>query len=233
MIDLLSNLPEFNVIGECADGVDAVKKIARLKPELLFLDIQIPVLNGFDVLHALDPEDVPVVVFVTAFDQHAIKAFDVNAIDYILKPIDESRFSQAVNRSLKRISESRKNREPTDSIRDDSARRPPCPCERLLVKRHDHQVVVNTNEIKWIEAADKYVRLHMASETFSCRFTMRELEGKLDAGMFIRIHRSAIININEIKEIQPYFHGESKIILNDNTALTLGRSYKRAFHAKF
>lgn len=233
IVELLNRFASISVIGECGNGVEAVEMIADLRPKLAFLDIQMPLLDGFDVIHAVEPSDLPVVVFVTAFDEHAIKAFDVNAVDYVLKPIDEKRFTTAVIRSLKRVGENRGNHcsEQTVSASVNSSLKRPC--RRLLVKKLDSHIVVNTREVEWIEAADKYVRLHTKSGTYTCRGTMRDLESKLDPEEFIRIHRSVIVNLSSIVEIQPHFHGEYRIIVTSGDALPLGRTYKRDFNSKF
>lgn len=233
LVDLLSEFPSLKLVGECGNGIEAVKTISSLQPDLAFLDIQMPNLDGFDVLHSLDPADIPVVVFVTAFDQHAIKAFEVNAVDYVLKPIDEARFSIAVNRSIKRVLDIRNGLDRSFNSHSKFAEQLHRPCRRLLVKTNGKHLVVKTQEIEWIEAADKYVRLHTKTKSYTCRNSMRELESKLDCEEFIRIHRSAIVRIGAIKEIQPYFHGEFKVVIEDGTALPLGRSYKQAFHTRF
>ena len=231
--DLLGSFSTVKVIGECSNGLQAVEMIGTLRPELVFLDIQMPLLDGFDVVHALDPSVVPVVVFITAFDEHAIRAFDVNAVDYVLKPIDEARFAKAVARSVQRVCNKRSNQDAsvTDATTvSDQLQRP---CKRLLVKKQDSHLVIKTQDIEWIEAADKYVRLHTNDAIFTSRQTMKELESKLDGNEFMRIHRSVIVNLSEIKEIQPHFHGEFRIIISNGTALPLGRSYRQAFNARF
>lgn len=231
--DLVKSYSSIQVIGECADGLQAVTMVGDLRPDLLFLDIQMPVLDGFDVVHALDPSIVPVVVFVTAYDEHAIKAFDVNAVDYLLKPIDEARFAKAVARSIQRIGVKRS----TGNLDTNGLTLASNPmqrhCKRLLVKKKDSQLVIKTEEIKWIEAADKYVRIHTSTETYTSRHSMRALESKLDPEEFMRVHRSAIVNLSEVTEIQPHFHGELRLILTDGTALPLGRSYKQKFNTRF
>lgn len=233
LTDLLNGFSSVNVIGECSDGMQAVEMIGALQPELVFLDIQMPMLDGFDVIHALDSPVVPVVVFVTAFDEHAIRAFDVNAVDYVLKPIDEARFAKAVARSVQRVGGKRASGNVAGADATAVARQLQRPCKRLLVKKQDSHLVIRTEEIEWIEAADKYVRLHTKKATYTSRQSMKELETKLDSNEFMRIHRSVIVNVSEVIEIQPHFHGEFRIIISNGTALPLGRSYRNAFNDRF
>ena len=229
IIDLLSQHSDVELVGECSNGVEAVEMISERRPDLVFLDIQMPKLDGFDVLHSLKSDLTPVVVFVTAFDQHAIKAFDVNAVDYLLKPIDEQRFATAISRSVQRI----RGLKTGSAESNTSPNLPVGPCRRLLVRKQDRHIVVNVQEIDWVEAANKHVRLHTESETHICRMTMRDLEQKLDRHEFVRIHRSIIVRLNAVTELQPHFHGDYRVLIHDGTALPLARSYKEAFLQRF
>ena len=234
LLELLKSFSTLKIIGECSNGIEAVEAIALRRPDLIFLDIEMPVLGGFDVLHALDPAEIPVVVFVTAYDQHAVRAFDVNAVDYVLKPIDEVRLALAVKRALQRIDKRQSTTGVEHAVNPaEASAMLPVPCQRILVKNKGSYHVLKTSKITWIEAADKYVRLHVGSETYLLRFTMNEIAAKLDQNEFVRIHRSVTVNLNAIKAVEPHFHGDYKIILHDDTALPLGRSYKTAFSAKF
>lgn len=230
---LLQDTRAIDVIGECANGVEAVTSIAELRPDIVFLDIQMPGLDGFDVLRSLPPELIPVIVFVTAFDRYAIKAFEVNAVDYVLKPIDRERFGVAVGRAIDRAKQQRKDRSPESNRVRQFLHDYQQPCQRLLVKVRGSHHVLNVPEINWIEAADKYVRLHTDSESFLCRQTMNEMETKLVQSGFVRIHRSTLVNLRSIKEVKPNLHGDYKIVLNGGAVLALSRSYKPGFDSQF
>ena len=240
---LLSTHESVSVVGEAKDGFEAVDLVQKLQPDVVFLDVQMPGRDGFDVLKQLH-DSMPAIVFVTAFDEYAIKAFEFNAIDYVLKPIDRQRFDEALGRAIERIQfqrdingESQSQLADADpvSIAPDAGLidGPTSNNQRLLVKTQGVYRIVEVCNILWIEAADKYVHLHTPDQMFTCRHTMRELESKLNSNMFVRVHRSSIVNIDAIAEIQPHFHGDFKIVLNNQTVLTLSRSYRQAFESKF
>lgn len=221
---LLESVPEIEIAGEAADGRSAVELIEREKPRLLFLDVRMPELNGFEVIEALPEHGRPNVVFVTAHDQFALKAFDVHAVDYLLKPFDRERFELALKRALEKI---RAQAPPPDyraAVRE--ARGPGAPSARLLVKTEGRMLVIKTEDIDWIEAADNYVNLHAGPESHMMRETMTALEKRLPAEKFMRISRSAIVNIDRIKELQPMFHGEYVVILKTGARLTLSRTHR-------
>jgi two-component system LytT family response regulator len=220
---LLNREPEVEVIGEAADGQSAVAMIEKLKPDLVFLDVQMPELNGFEVLSAL--EERPNVIFVTAHDKFALKAFDVHAVDYLLKPFDRERFQTALQRAVSKI-----HGQKTDGSKAELnavlEELKPKTVERLLVKTQGRVLLVKAGDIDWVEAADNYVTLHVGKEVHMMRETMTSLEGRLPGDKFMRISRSTIVNVERIQELQPMFHGEYIVLLKSGAKLTLSRSYR-------
>jgi two-component system, LytTR family, response regulator len=225
--DWLRAEPGLEIVGECADGRQAVETIQREKPDLVFLDVQMPELDGFGVLAALRNETMPVVVFVTAYDQFAVKAFEVHAVDYLLKPFDHDRLRTALRRALDRI-----ERQQAGGVQQQLAalladlRPEEKPAARLAIKTQGRVLLLKTEEIDWAEAADNYVVIHVGAERHLLRETMTALEGRLAPNKFVRISRSALVNVDRIKELQPLFHGEYVVILRNGTKLTLSRNYR-------
>jgi two-component system LytT family response regulator len=224
---LLEGEPDVELVGECADGDEAVAAVRERQPDLVFLDVQMPGRNGFGVLEALAPYAPPAVVFVTAHDRYALKAFDVHALDYLLKPFDRPRFRKALERARAQL-----RREPGPGVNERllallaDVREARPPLERLVVKSAGRVSFVRTDEIDWIEAAGNYLRLHVGGDTPLLRETMNSLEARLDGRRFVRIHRSTIVNIERIRELQPSFHGDYAVRLRDGTELTLSRGYR-------
>jgi two-component system LytT family response regulator len=227
---LLRAEPDIDVVGECADGQEALAAIRELDPHLLFLDVQMPVLDGFGVLEALGPEPLPAVIFVTAYDSYAIRAFEVNALDYLLKPFDRDRFRMALERARSQIfkTPSPYTGEQLSALLDHnpSGRTERQFLERLVIKSGGRVFFLRAEEIDWIEAAGNYLRLHVAGDMHLLRETMNNLEARLHPDKFLRIHRSTMVNLERVKELQPWFHGDYKVILLDGTELTLSRSYR-------
>ena len=224
---LLQKEADIEIIGECADGRGAVAAISKDRPDLVFLDVQMPELDGFGVLEQLDSEATPAVVFVTAHDKFALRAFEVHALDYLLKPFDSGRFKKALERARDRIQRQQTgelSHRISELLADlkTGAKHP----ERLAIKSGGKVLFLKIDEIDWIEAADNYVELHIGNESHLHRETMAALEGKLPADKFMRISRSTIVNIERIKELQPMFHGEYAVILRNGTRLTLSRSHR-------
>ncbi len=219
---------DIEIIGECRDGREAVATIDRERPDLLFLDIQMPELDGFDVLEQVDELALPTVIFTTAFDQYAIKAFDVHAVDYLLKPFDRERFRKALDRAREEW-----QRQQTDQVKDQlqsllaevASRRSRHP-DRLVVKTSGRVIFIKISDLDWVDAAGNYVRLHANGESHMLRETMSRLEERLDDSQFIRIHRSTIVNIERIRELQQQFHGDYLVVLKSGQRLTLSRSYR-------
>ena len=225
--ELLKANPDVEVIDECSNGREAVQSIASKSPDLVFLDIQMPELDGFGVIEAIGPEHLPAVVFVTAYDQYAVQAFEVHAIDYLLKPFDRQRFQTALNRVTDYLQSNQRdelNQQLNSLLRQ--LKGPRKQTERFVVKSGGRVFFLKNDEIDWIEAAGNYVRLHVGTETHLLRETMSAIQKKLDASRFIRIHRSTFVNIEKIKELQPWFHGEYVVIMRDGTQLTMSRSYR-------
>jgi two-component system LytT family response regulator len=224
---LLADDPEIDVVAESSDGRDAVTSIAKLKPDLLFLDVQMPEMNGFEVLEAVVGAEMPVVIFVTAYDQYAVKAFQVHALDYLLKSFDRERFGQAVHRAKAEIAKGREHRfdERLVALLEDLQEERGKP-ERVLVRSGGRILFLRLEEIDWIEAADNYLCLHVGRESHLLRGTMASIEERLDVRKFLRIHRSTIVNLDRVLELAPLFHGDYAVRLRDGTELVLSRSYR-------
>lgn len=224
---LLQVEPEIQIVGECADGQEAVATIQRESPDLIFLDIQMPELDGFGVLEALKTDRVPVIVFVTAYDQFALKAFDVHAVDYLLKPFDRERFQAALRHALVQV---RQHDDKSLAQRQSAAladlKPATKPAERLPVKTGGRVIFVRIADIDWVEAAHNYVILHVDKDSHFLRETMNAFEGRVSPEKFVRISRSTMVNIDRIKELQPMFYGEYTVTLHNGTRLTLSRRYR-------
>lgn len=226
---LLEKEPDIELLGECADGASAVQLIREHAPDLVFLDVQMPELDGFGVLERLGSFTLPAVVFITAHDQFALKAFEIHAVDYLLKPFDAARFQTTLDR-VRGILRGKMRGELDVRLAALLAEvRPeekPRTLERIAVKSSGRVVFVKVEDIDWIEAADNYVSLHLGTEEHLHRETMATIEGQLPAAQFMRISRSTIVNVDRIKELQPLFHGEYAVLLRNGTRLTLSRSYR-------
>jgi len=225
---LLETQPDVEIVGVCNDGTSAVETIDRTQPDLVFLDVQMPGMDGFEVIENLDAARLPAVVFVTAHDGHAIRAFEIHALDFLLKPFDQTRFEKALERARTQIGKTKTQGPAIDSrivslleeLREE--RKYP---ERLIVKSSGRVFFVRTEEIDWVEASGNYVKIHTKSEAHLLRESMKNMEAKLDPKTFVRIHRSAIVNIDRIKELEPWFHGEYIVIMRDGTRLTASRVF--------
>lgn len=224
---LLEHRNDVELIGECASGYEAVEAIQRLNPDLVYLDVQMPELDGFEVLARLGTASLPTVIFVTAFDTYALKAFEVHALDYLLKPFDRERFETSLERAILQTRNQRNNTlnqrflALLDDIRSENRH-----LERFVIKTGGRIYFLKSDEIDWIEAAGNYVRLHSGSQSHLLRETMNGIEAQLDRSRFVRIHRSVIVNIECIKDLLPLFHGDYSVRLQDGTELTLSRTYR-------
>ena len=238
MCGLLARDPEVSVVAQCADGAEAVAAITGLRPDLVLLDVQMPEMDGFEVLRAVGPARMPVVVFVTAFDRFALRAFEVAAVDYLLKPFDDERWELAIRRAKHAVRNAEAGelgrrlmrlveREGGAPPREAPAETPPDPVRyatRLVVKSSGRTVFIRVEEVDWIEADDYYAKLHVAGKTHLLRETMGSLEARLDPARFFRVHRSAIVNLDRVREVQFLFRGEHVVILHDGTKLKLSRN---------
>lgn len=224
---MLKNEPDIEIVGMPASGPEAVQAINELAPDLVFLDVRMPELDGFGVLAAIDPAQMPVIIFVTANDDFALRAFDVHALDYLVKPCTTDRFQTALHRARRQIhrNKSGETQRRMGALLDDIKARPKL-AERLPVKSEGKIIFVRLSDIDWVEAADNYVKLHVGDETHMLRDTMASLENKLPKDRFLRISRSAMVNIEQIKELHPMFHGEYVIILRTGARVTLTRGYR-------
>ena len=230
--DLLREERGIDVVDECTDGPSAVDAIRRLTPDLVFLDVQMPGADGFEVIDRVGPENMPAVIFVTAYDRYALRAFDVHALDYLLKPFDRERFHQALRRAQTRRGGSgeemgRRLLQLVHELRPSAPR-----ADRLVVKTGGRIFFLRAEEIDWIQAEGNYVRLHQGSHSHLVRETMASIENRLDSQRFFRIHRSSIVNIERVRELQPWFNGEYRVLLHDGTKLTLSRGYRDRLQAR-
>jgi two-component system LytT family response regulator len=229
LVRLLQGEPETDVVAACADGAEAVEAIRQHAPDVVLLDIQMPHLDGFEVVAALGDAHQPAIIFVTAHDQYAVRAFEVHAFDYLLKPVDRDRLRAAVDRAL-----STGDRAPRTSIssrvlallEELNARDRVRGRDRLVVRTPERAIFLRTETIDWIEAAGKFVHLHVGRTVHALRESMAELEQELDSARFLRISRSVIVNLDRIQEVQPWFQGDYVLILTDSTRLTSTRGYR-------
>jgi two-component system LytT family response regulator len=227
VMSLLQHEDDIEIVGECSDGAQAIAAIHNQTPDLVFLDVQMPGIDGFGVISAIGAERMPIVIFVTAYDDYALKAFEVHALDYLLKPFGRDRFQE----TLKHARASLERRRAGDlgrrllALVNDIKPEPP-KFDRLVVKSGGRVFFLRSEEIDWIEAAGNYVRLHLGEESHLFRETMNRMESRLDARRFVRIHRSRIVNTERIKELQPWFNGEYVVVLRNGTRLPLSRGYR-------
>jgi two-component system LytT family response regulator len=233
---LLKQEPDFAIVAECANGSQAVEVIQREKPDLLFLDVQMPRLSGIDVCRAVTNAGValPMVIFVTAYDEYALQAFEVHAVDYLLKPFDRERFTQAVNHARTQLG--RLKRLATDSrlaaVLEDLAPGSKKP-DRLIFKENGRIILMRTESVDWIEADGNYIRIHAGEGSHYVRETLASLEAQLPSDKFKRISRSSIVNLDRVKELQPLFYGDYAVILQDGSRLNLSRSYRDRLESIF
>lgn len=227
---LLAGDAEVRVVGE-GTGSDAEALIARGRPDIMFLDIQMPEVDGFGVLDRVGADTVPAVIFVTAYDQYAVRAFEVHALDYLLKPFDDKRFAGALARAKERVSAQRRgevDNRIAELLKDRDLSR-----TRFLIPVRDKTIVVDAAQIDWIEASDYYVTLHTGAAAHLLRQTMDEIEKQLDRRQFFRVHRSAIVNVDRVREIHPLFRGDCALVLADGRRIKLSRSRRKEFEALF
>lgn len=214
------------VVAECHDGPSTKAAIETLRPDLMFLDVQMPGASGFEVIETIRPDRMPFVIFVTAFDNYALRAFDVHALDYLLKPFDRDRFRKALSRARDQLERRSGGDIEKHLLELMQGRKPsPHPLDRFVVKAGGRIFFVRPAEIEWIEAAGNYVKLHVGTAHLF-RETMNAVEARLDADIFFRIHRSHIVNIERVRELQPWFNGEYVVCMKSGARLTLSRGYR-------
>jgi two-component system LytT family response regulator len=247
VVRLLQQQADIELVGQCSNGLETVTAIERLAPDLVFLDVQMPEMDGFEVVRALEARHVPAVVFNTAYDEYAVRAFEVHALDYLLKPFSSMRFRATLAHARDQLHRHRagelgrklltlapslwdKPDKPDQSEKTDKpASASP---ERLLVRSAGRVHFVRTAEIEWCEAAGNYVRLHVGQESHLFRETMNSLESKLDARRFVRIHRSTFVNVEQIEQLRSSLGGESTVFLRNGVRLTLSRGYREGFQER-
>jgi two-component system LytT family response regulator len=211
LVVLLGGDPEIEIVGQCSSGKEALDEIRRSKPDLIFLDVQMPECDGFDVLEQLGADQPGTIVFVTAYDQYALRAFEAGALDYLLKPFDNARFERTLNRAKQNLQRER------ESVQ---------PIERIIVKSAGQVLFIKHSEVDWIEAADYYSCLHVGAKAHLLRRSMAELESELDPSTFCRIHRSAIVNLDRVRALKTGPEGEYEVLLENGERLRLSRRYR-------
>jgi two-component system LytT family response regulator len=238
---LLGDDPEVELVGECGTGREAVALIQELSPDLLLLDVQMPGMDGFEVLQRVAPERLPAVIFTTAYDAHALRAFEVHALDYLLKPFSDERFARALAHAKEHVQRGRVHEltrrlmgmlqgAPQAPAPATPTPVPPAlepgggPLERIALKDGGRVMFIGVDEVDWIEADDYYVQLHQGGRSHLMRESLRELEQRLPPRRFARIHRSTIVNVSRVKELRPLVHGEAEVVLHNGTTLRLSRS---------
>ena len=228
LADLLAEIRDVELLAQCTNGEEAIRTIEETRPDLLFLDVQMPEIDGFDVLQAIGVGYVPVVIFVTAYDQFALRAFEAHALDYLLKPFDDERFAASLQRARERI----RQQQLGDVDRRllallNEARGERGYVQRLVVPSGHRSIFIRADDVDWIEAERNYIRLHVREQTHLLRENMSRIESALDPSKFCRIHRSTIVNIDRIHAVESLARGEYLVTLKDGTKLTSGRSYRQ------
>jgi two-component system LytT family response regulator len=221
---LLASESDVTVVGECGDGASAIASITETRPDLVFLDVQMPERDGFDVVKALPPRRLPAVLFVTAYDRYALQAFEVHAVDYLLKPFTGERFRTALDRARERIAQHVQDPALAELAR--ALRNRPAYLSRLPIRSGGRTLFVNLDAVDWLEAADNYVRVHVGQREHLVRETLATLEAQLDPERFARIHRSAIVRLDGVAEIRPTSHGDAEVVLRNGSRLTASRTWR-------
>jgi two-component system LytT family response regulator len=227
---LLATEPDLVVAGEYGDGLSAVAGIQALQPDLVFLDVQMPERDGFAVVNALPPGGLPAILFVTAYDQYALRAFDVHAVDYLLKPFTRDRFRTALSRARERIA--LRSADPALAQLAATLRARPVYLSRLPVRTAGRTIFVDLGAVDWLEAADNYVRLHVRQREYLVRDTLAAIEARIDPDRFVRIHRSAIVQVDRITEIRPTSHGDAEVSLRDGAQLAVSRTFRERLRTR-
>jgi two-component system, LytTR family, response regulator len=229
ILSFLKDFPDFEVVGECENGEQALTAILGLKPDVVFLDVEIPGQNGLELMGSLPKSAQPYVILVTAFDKYAVQAFEVDATDYLLKPFNRTRFAQTISRLRERTaSASSVGRRNQVNAAPQPVRQEPQDCDRVLIKSGSGIIFLRSSLIEWVEAQGDYVMIHVGKTNHLVRETMNRMASRLDPNRFVRIHRSAIVNFDCIRELHPLGGGDYRVLLRNGTQLTLSRSYRAA-----
>lgn len=226
---LLAAEPDFSLLEPCAGGAEAIRAIVDQAPQVVFLDVRMPDIDGFEVVDAIGVDAMPLVVFATAFEDYALKAFDAGALDYLLKPFDEERFRRALDRVRRELQAPRHPAALADVMQ--GLRRERGYAERLVIHTSGRVVFLKVADIDWLEASGNYVMIHSGREKFLMRDTLRALGERLDPARFVRLHRSAVVNIERLRELLPWSRGEQIAVLRDGTQLTIGRAFRERLMA--
>ena len=242
---LLRERDDIEIVAQCSGGIEAVDSIRKLRPDLVLLDIQMPDLDGFAVIAEVGPDAMPQVVFVTAYDQHAIRAFEINAVDYLVKPYTSDRFHEAVNRAIARMNSRPRTTEPESEEtkllsllqrvfdEDERAAGEAAGSDRILVRDRDRIRLVRVRDVDWVESEANYVRLHVGTLSYLIRGNLGKLEEKLAAFGFVRVHRRFLVNVDRVTEVQPWFGGDAVLVLSNNTKVRLSRTFRETFEQRF
>jgi two-component system LytT family response regulator len=238
IVSFLKDLEDIKAIDECSNGRDAIKKIVTEKPDLIFLDVQMPEVTGFDVLNKIKSVYLPLIIFVTAFDEFAVKAFEFHAVDYLLKPFDRKRFNSALNHARLILNASNTNNANEQIISLlNSIKHPKKNGEnyphKFIIRETGKISFIDINEIEYLEAAGNYIKIKTSTASYLMRETMNNIENKLDPKLFLRIHRSYIVKIDQIKEFKTYFDGEYIAVLKNKSELKTGKVYRNKIHNLF
>src|SRR3989339_963190 len=224
---MLREIRDAEIVAQCSTGLEAVKAIKKRAPDIAFLDIQMPDLDGFGFVEKIPRDHMPVIIFVTAYDRFALQAFEAQALDYILKPYDHDRIHAAFERARRSLSSHRKEKSTAVALKE---RKPAgSSLQRILVKKNGRIFIIRAQDLDWIEASADYVRLHVKEEVYLLHEKLGSLENKLDPRTFVRIHRSAIVNVDRVRELEPLFHRDYLVLLRDGQELTLSRTFANNF----
>ncbi len=234
----LRAVSDFELAGECANGGEALRAIDQHRPDVVFLDIQMPDMNGFEVVERTPPEMLPVVVFVTAYDHYALEAFRIHALDYLLKPFDDERFAEALDACRARVEQGRRAQRAGEAVYQltgvapGPARPAAAQPDRMVIKARGRVFFVKTSAIEWVEANGDYARLHSAERSYLLRRTMNEMEARLDPRLFVRVSRSAIVNLDQVRDLVPVARGEFRVRLLTGAEIKLTRNYREKLEAR-
>lgn len=236
---ILRERDDVEVIGQCSGGEEAIASIRDNNPDLVLLDIQMPDIDGFGVISEIGAENMPYVIFITAFDQHAIKAFEVNAVDYLVKPYTTERFHEAIDRALSRLTDRAGKNDGAkleailQRVFSDDARGESPGSDKILVRDRDRTRLIRARDIDWVESEANYVRLHTGNTSHLIRGNLGKLEEKLGAFGFVRVHRRFLVNVDRVTEVQSWFGGDAILILGNNTKVRLSRTFRETFEKRF